>query len=204
MKLAINKLGLLVSLLFCFLASNFAFSANTLLTPPWYLLQKQLHAILNGDPCVKVDDLSGEGLDMVIKVNVCNDKKALALAAFINKHYEFGDQLAVTVSVYGPNFVPVQENLPTSIEDAADLLSRALTGNKYFVKTGMGKSPTAQPAVYAIFKPLVVQYHSDDIGDWYLNTNEVAAKIFSDVFNLHPYDETAIKIFATTAQINNN
>ncbi|MFJ1268446.1 group-specific protein [Legionella lytica] len=197
-KLAL-KAGLFLAVLLGFLGSASLFATTHRLTPPWELLQRQLSAALEADPCVSVKPLTGQGLDMEISVMVCQDKKALALAAFLSKRHEFGDYLAVTVNVYAPNLLPVNATLPDDLEATAKMLSRALVGNKYFIKTGMGTGPMAQLVAYAIFQPLVIQYYSDDISDWYSNTNEVAAKVFSEVFNLHPFDERAVPIFSTTA-----
>lgn len=173
-----------------------------MLLPTWYLLNNQLSAILNADPCVHVSNLTDEGLDMEIKVTVCHEEKAYALAAFINRIHEFGDQLAVAVKVYA-NSVPVDAALPTDTKEMVALLNHALKGNKYFVKAGIGVGTMHQTeAAYAIFKPMVVQYYADDIGDWFLKTNEVAAKVFGEVFRFNPYSEDAIKLYATTAMNN--
>lgn len=201
MKITPPTVRTLLAILGLFLASSGAFSAKSGLIPPWYLLQTQLRTALEADPCVKVNSLTGEAQDMNIKIMVCNDRKAEALAAFLTKRHQFGEQLAVSVNVYAANLGQVAVQLPSSLEETTKLLSRALHGNKYFVKTGMGTSPMAQSAAYAVFKPRVVQYFADDISDWYQNTNEVAAKVFSDLFNLHPHTEDAVDIFATTAPI---
>lgn len=194
-----NRIGLLLGIFFYLWGGNAALAAkNHLLTPPWELLQAKLSAVLKADPCVTVDPLTGQDLDMEIRIWVCNDQKAQALAAFLNKRHEFGDYLAVNVLVYAPNSVSVEASLPESIDDTARLLSLALAGNKYFIKTGIGTGPMAHPAAYAVFQPAVVQYYADDMSDWYKNTNEVAAKVFSDVFNLHPFEDGAVNIFATT------
>lgn len=198
MKLSfINNARLMLAVFFYFFGCNLSFAVNNTLSPPWYLLQKQLSATLNADPCVHVEDLTGAGLDMEIRITVCTNDKAHALAAFVNQRHEFGDKLAVTVVVYA-DFVPVDAPMPGTLEDATKLLSRALNGNNYFVKTGIGRSPTSVHSAYIVFKPAVIQYQSDDISDWYLNTNEVAANIFSDVLNLHPFTKGALQIFVTT------
>lgn len=204
MNVTQRTLRSLFTLLCCFLASSGAFSAKHRLSPPWYLLQTQLRTVLEADPCVKVHSLTGDAPEMHIKIRVCNEQKAVALAAFLTKRHEFSEQLAVNVNVYAANLGQVDAQLPNSLEETTKLLSRALHGNKYFVKTGMGTSPMAQPVAYAVFKPVIVQYFSDDLSDWYQNTNEVAAKVFSDLFNLHPYAESAVDIFATTAPINSH
>lgn len=175
-------------------------SANQTLLPPWYLLQSELNAVLSADPCVKVSDLLGNGLNMEVKINACSAEKANAIAAFVNKKYEFGDNLAVTVQVYSPNNIPVYANYPTTVEEAANLLDQALTGNNYFVKAGVGVG-NGKGAAFAEFKPLVVHYYSDDIGDLYLNTNMAASAAFKEVFNLDPFGRNGnVRIFTGTSQ----
>jgi len=194
MNRVVNKVGLFLGIILS--SMTFTASAGKLL-PPWYLLNNQLSATLNADPCVKVNDLTGDGLEMEIKVTVCNEDKALALASFINRVHEYGDKLAVTVKVYSSDSVPVEANAPSSPDDAAELLNQALKGNKYFVRAGVGTRYFDEVA-FALFKPMIVQYYSDDLSDWYLHTNEVAAKAFAAVLNLDPYLEGAIKVYAST------
>jgi hypothetical protein len=193
-RAVINKVGLFLGI---FLSSvTFTASAGKLL-PPWYLLNNQLSATLNADPCVQVSDLTGDGLEMEIKVTVCNEDKARALASFINRVHEFGDKLAVTVKVYSSDSVPVEASAPSTPDEAVELLNQALKGNKYFVRAGVGARHFDE-AAFALFKPMIIQYYSDDISDWYLNTNEVAARAFGTVFNLDPYLEGAVKMYAST------
>ncbi|WP_454781334.1 group-specific protein [Legionella sp. WA2022007384] len=193
MNRAINKVGLFLGI---FLSSmSFVVNAGKLL-PPWYLLNNQLSATLNADPCVHVGNLAGDGLEMEIKVTVCNEDKARALASFINRVHEYGDKLAVTVKVYSDS-IPVEANTPSTPDEAVELINIALKGNEYFVGAGLGTRQHDGTA-YALFKPMVVQYYADDTSDWYLNKNEVAAKAFGAVFNIDPYIEGAIKMYAST------
>lgn len=187
----IAKIGVLLGLFFCFTAS----AANTMLLPPWYVLQNRLKATLSVDPCVQVADLTGEGLDMEIKITVCNEVKAHALAAFVSRIYEYNSNLAVAVKVYSPNFIPVEVSHPSTAAEATELLNQALIGNKYFIKA-IFEAGHQSGAAFAIFNPMVVQYYSDDISDLYLNTNEVAAKAFSEVFN---FTESTVHLYATTS-----
>ncbi|STY28025.1 Uncharacterised protein [Legionella wadsworthii] len=174
-------------------------AANKMLLPPWYLLNHQLVAALDADPCVKVGDLTGEGMDMEIKIKVCKEDKARALAYFINRQHDFGN-MVVTVKVYTEEYNPVEAIAPTTIKETVDLLNQALKGNKYFIKAGIGIRHQMETA-YALFRPMIIQYYSDDISDWFLNTNEVAAKIFGAVLRLDPYSEDAIKIYPSTEMI---
>jgi hypothetical protein len=197
-----NATALLLGLVFCCSVTNSSFATNRKLLPPWYLLNNQLSALLNADSCVHVEDLTGEGRDMEIIISVCNEDKAQALAAFLNRTHDFG-HLAVTVKVYTAESVPVNPIKPNDIKETVEMLNRALTGNKYFVKAGIGSTQQSE-AAFAIFQPKVIQYYSDDISDWYLNTNEVASKVFSDVFNFNPFAEDAVRIYATTAMTDKN
>lgn len=193
MNRAINKVGLFLGI---FLSSmSFVVSAGKLL-PPWYLLNNQLSATLNADPCVHVGNLTGDGLAMEIQVTVCNEDKARALASFINRVHAYGDKLAVTVQVYS-DFVPIEANAPTTPEEAVERINQALKGNKYFLRAGLG-TRQHEGTAYALFKSKIVQYYADDTSDWYLNNNEVAAKAFAAVFNLDPFLEGAIKMYAST------
>ncbi|CAM2804906.1 hypothetical protein LEAN103870_03460 [Legionella anisa] len=198
-----RKTGLFLSLFICFMLSSvtsMAHAGNKMLLPPWYLLKNQLSAALNADPCVHVGDLTGDGLEMEIKITVCDEDKARALASFINRVHDFGDKLAVTVKVYSSDSIPVEAVTPITLKETVELMNLALKGNKYFVKARLGTRQQAG-AAYALFKPMIIQYYSDDISDWYLNTNEVAAKVFATVLHLDPYVEGAIKVYASTAII---
>lgn len=177
--------------------SSTIFAIKPKLSPPWYLLQAQLSASLQADPCVTVDSLQGDGLNMSVEVHVCEQKKAEALAAFISKNHQFGEQLAVRVAVLYDG-VAVEGQLPDALEEQVTLLNDALNGNAYFVYARSGLSPTSTVSAFAVFKPRVIQYFSDDISDWYLNTNVVAATLFSKLFDLYPTTDKATAIFATT------
>lgn len=173
------------------------FAIQPKLSPPWYLLQTQLAASLQADPCVTVDSLQGAGLNMFVNVHVCEQTKAEALAAFISKNHQFGEQLAVRVTVLYDG-AAVESQLPDELEEQVMLLNKALNGNDFFVHARTGLSPTNKVSAFAVFKPRVIQYFSDDISDWYLNTNVVAATLFSKLFDLYPTTDRATAIFATT------
>ena len=198
-----SKLGLSRKLFFCLIGLSIAQTVNasnpSLLSPPWYLLQAKLSATLRADPCVHVSNLEGEGLDMKIKIEVCDYDKALALAAFLNKKHGFGEKLAVTTQVYAPTSLPVFANLPTSAEETAQVLNRALSGNTNFVKAGADKYSVV---AYVEFKPAVVQYFSDDISDFYHNTNLLASTAFREVLGLNPFSRNTVRVYATTSRMN--
>lgn len=181
------------------LISNLLFATAPKLTPPWYLLQTELATALSADSCVTVNPLQGEGSNMSIDIAVCDESKAQALAAYLSKRHEFNSSLTVSVNVLYEN-TPIQVELPDSLTEQVTLLNQALSGNKYFIKARLAPNPLGQPSAYAEFSPSVIQYFSDDISDWYLNTNIVAAELFSQLFNLHPALDDAVNIFSTTSK----
>ena len=173
---------------------------NTLL-PPWSLLNAQLKAVLSGDPCIKVGNLSQTSSVMEIKINACNSDKAKSLAAFINSKYEFGN-ITVAVQVYSQETIPVYAEFPTALAEAANTLSQALTGNPYFLKAGIGEGERRN-SVYAEFKPRVIHYFSDDLEDWKHETNVAAATAFKEVFKLDAFaNDGKIRIYTGTREFN--
>lgn len=176
---------------------------KTQLIAPWYFLYAQISATLGKDPCVTVGNLVGEGPNMEININVCDYNKAEALSAFIIKQHDFGNlkqhdfgSLMVTVNVLAPDSVPVSAQAPNDSKQAAAMLNLALTGNPYFAKAGsVGK------AAFIEFKPLVVQFFSDNISDFYSNTNMVASWAFDDIMTFNSFSPKSVKIYATTAPL---
>jgi hypothetical protein len=172
--------------------------AKKMLLPPWYLLQAQLSATLNADPCVHVDDLIGDGSELEININVCDDEKANALSAFITKTHEFGTIL-VRINVLAPDLSLVSLKAPKDAKDVVEMLNIALTGNQYFVRAG--SLDEISDAAFVEFKPSVVQFYADDISDWYLNMNLVASKAFSEIMDFNLMSQDNVSIYATTSRI---
>jgi len=169
------------------------------LNPPWLLVQAKMSATLKADTCVNVSKLEGEGMDMKIRVDVCDYDKALALAPFLNKKYEYYKNLALTVQVYAPGLVPVFADLPSTPQDVADVLNRALSGHPSFVTSGVNK---VGKAAFVEFKPVIIQFVSDDSSDYYLNTNLPASSAFRDVLGLNPFAKDSVRVYSTTSRMN--
>lgn len=184
----------LLQSVFCLFLANLSSTAFAL-SPPWYLLQAQMKAVLQGDDCVKVGNLTGKGREMKIPVTVCDYKKALALAGFIAKPHEFGSNILVTIEVTAGS-TPVPTQAPRSDKEAFSMLSEALDGSRYFVKAGYVHDQT-----FVEFSPTVIQYFSDDISDWYGMTNLTTAEAFKQVFDLNALAKAGVKVYATTSVI---
>jgi hypothetical protein len=188
---------LLLGLLNISVAQTFTAQNKTLL-PPWFLLQAQLNATLNADPCVHVDELTGDSHKMEIQINVCDYNKAEALSAFVKKNYDYGN-ITLAINVLSPDLMPVTATAPRNLDETVGLLKRAFTGNKYFVTAGTVEE--VPDVAFIEFKPDVVQFYSDDISDWYLNTNLVASQAFNDVMNFNPFSQEGVRVYATTSPI---
>lgn len=186
-----------ISFLFLFVTALGISQSAFALSPPWYRLQALLKTTLEKDPCVKVDKLTGEGLNMEVLVNVCNYNKAQALAALISKKHSYGPRLTLAIKVAYNNSV-VSGSAPTNTTEALNLISESFAGNELFVKVIQTQNT---PIGFVEFKPQIVQYYSDDISDWYRNTNLVAADAFKGILEVDSWRKAGIFVNPTTAKI---
>ena len=172
-------------------------TAASAMIPPWYLLQTKMSKTLENDPCVKVNKLTGSGKDMHIIVDACNYEKAVALASILEKSHTFGSNNMVHVEVRANNqFVHMQS--PRTIDDFISTLTKGLTGNQQFVKIDKNRDNT----LFLEFKPVVIQYSSGNISDYYGMSNVIAADAFYEVLNIHQINQSELHVNTTTSPIN--
>jgi hypothetical protein len=151
------------------------------LSPPWFVLQSQFKATLEGDPSVEVRQLRpiAGGYELEIDVHA-GKRKAQALSTFLSKTHVFGG-VSVFVEVFDSRHRLVQPGtIPTQLDDLSKLIRTALKGNRFFVKIDPGNG------VYSLFVEFtksVVQYFADNLADAYKNINQVAADAFAQVFD---------------------
>lgn len=171
------------------------------LSPPWEILRAKLNATIGADPCVKVSDIEGRNYSvMKIRIDVCNYNKALALAGLLQKKYTFG-KISVTTPIYiSSSSSEINAYPPNNLRETWIVLNAGLSGNPYIEKIEFNE---AKNIVYIEFKPIVVQYYSDDISDLYRNTNMAASAAFRDVFYLNkdPFNRGKINAYATTVEV---
>lgn len=175
------------------------------LTPPWYTLRNQLVYTIGKTPGITVGELV-EGTDgtytLRIDVATCI-KQAEAVRLVIPQNYPFGT-IKVLTEVYNNNtLVPMPNQVITTVEQVIEILKNALWCNPLVegLLNVAGVLPPPQQgavgSVVGVIEPWVIQFFNDDLSNVCSNYEEVAAQVFTEVFNLK-YGTEAIGIsFAT-------
>ncbi len=138
---------------------------------PWMVFYREIDAMFKRDPEVQV--VYDEDAQ-VIKLFVDNTSKADALAQILPDEKEFGN---VTVQIV----VIPSNNLLQSSQD--DLFRRALYYNDAVTSIETTKDIPGFPCLtYVIFAKEVVQYFTDNLGDYYGITSTLYQDIAKDIF----------------------
>ena len=149
------------------------------LSPPWVIYYRQVNALFQLDPEVKViyDDEK-----YLLKIFVDdNPKKAEALTQLLPSAQIFG-KVTLQIQVIPSNALILSENL--KYESRAELLKAALdeNGAVNYIQTVSGMFNI--PATYIVFRNEVVQYFTDDLSDAHglCSTlyQDIAKKIFGE------------------------
>lgn len=174
------------------------------LSPPWWLVNKQLVATIGVTPGVTVaplhEDLTSKGV-MFQDVEVKDRQQGVMLNRILVNRYPLGNIVVmVRVMFNGQPLPPDNQALPPA--ELIATLKAALKGNPLFADAipavhHPGPDPIGQ--VVAIFAPKVVQFWADDLSDYYGNFNLVAENAFSTGL-LHSYPGGTALSF-TTAKI---
>lgn len=140
------------------------------LISPWTNFYHEVDALFKSDPDVNVkfDEEAYE-----LKLFVKDPRKAEALEYILPHEQLFGN---VTVKV---SIVPA--NKP--IKNVEEALKYAFKGNTIFNFTKTVTTPFGE-FNYAVFKPWVLQYHNDDIGDIDGKRTETVEHIAKEVLTL--------------------
>lgn len=142
--------------------------AKVNLSSPWVIYYKELEALFKGDPNVKV---IFDELENTIKLYVQGESKAEALSQLLPTEKEFGN---VTIKI---------EVLPANefFQSAISLYEDAFRGNSAlrFVKNITNGVYSFD---YIVFKPEVVQFFNDSLGDINGNCSTLYQNIAKDIF----------------------
>lgn len=136
---------------------------NTSISSPWVLYYRKLAALFREDPQIQVNFDEEKN---IIKLYVDNADKAYALTDLLPREKRFGN-VTVIVQVIPANL---------RAESAASLVRRAFDGNRAFSCVKEDRKG-AYNLSYAVFKPRVVQYRSDDLGD----INGLTSTLYQDI-----------------------
>ena len=149
------------------------------LSAPWDMLYMEVKEFFAKDDDVYVIYKREE---KEILLNVIGTAKADALSELIKPVHVFGEtKVKVTVMAPNPNI--------DADPSAFDLFNNALEGNEAFAFARTITLMYNNPLTYVVFKPEVVQYYTDDLGEWagIRSTlyQEIAKEIFRYIDGVH-------------------
>ncbi len=177
-------------LFFALIALSFSVGESSALSPPSWLYYYDLYYTVGKTSGVTVHQPVNDTDSVEILIAVKDQKKREALATFLRPHPE-GDEggtLAIRVVDDSGNVQSPVEISGTPEEKLVELKSMALDAfkqnpNFFRVETVAPDSMTHLPGVYVIFKAKMVQFHSDNIADFYGRSTYVVTELFKTVLN---------------------
>lgn len=148
---------------------------NLKLSPPWVIWYRDVQALFQYDSDVRVI-FNEEKPELILYVE--DDKKAYALMQLMPHEKEFGN-VKLTVSVVPANKTA---NLKFDKKPITELYETAFKGNSAFVAAKEIEGLFATTVTYIIFRKQVVQYFSDNLGDYYGNRSTLFQTVAEEVF----------------------
>lgn len=155
------------------------------LATPWLNYAREINVLFKDDPEVKVE-YDNEG--PVVKLYVNSDEKAEALSALFPVEKEFGN-VKLQIEVIPANIPP---------KTKLDIFSTAFKGNPA-ISSIEKVDAYGQSLGFIIFEPKVVQYPTDDIGDYFGIESTLYENIARDVF-----EDTENVFFSTDIAVDIN
>lgn len=152
------------------------------LSPPWMVCYRKLSAFFKEDSEVRI---TYDEIEQEIKLYVDNAEKAVVLEKLLPSEQVFGNvTLYITiVPANKTSFDSVKAGHSTSTK-MTDIV-RALVNNKAVTDIKVVDGIMTNKMVYVIFRKEVIQYFTDDIGDYHgiCSTlyQDLAKEIFSNI-----------------------
>lgn len=141
---------------------------------PWAVYFHKLEALFGDDPEVK---LVFDNDAPSVKLYVDSETKANALEALLPHEVTFGS-VVMTITV-----------IPANGVTKMSLLRDAFNGNPAFSFAETSYAMDTNPVHYFVFKNKVVQYHNDDLGDYFGNCStlyqELAKELIGESEGVH-------------------
>ena len=142
------------------------------LVSPWAEYAAKIKALFGKDPEIRIEY---DGDIPEVRLFIESAIKAEALMKLLPDSVSFGPvNLRVTI-------IPANDN----IEATWNLFRKAFDGNPVFRFATEVTSVTTNPITYVAFKPEVVQYYNDNLGDAFGNCNtlyqDLAIELFNDI-----------------------
>ena len=146
------------------------------LSPPWAIYYRKINALFGEDPEIRIvyDEDTPE-----IKLYVDSVDKADAMAQLLPVEKEFGN-VKLKITVIPPNKLEA---------DKISVFEKMFKGNPVISFITGIQDIFATPLHYIVFKNKVVQYHNDDLSDFYGNCStlyqDIAKEIFGNLENIY-------------------
>lgn len=155
------------------------------LASPWLNYARKINALFKDDPEVKVD-YDNDAPAVMLYVN--SNEKAEALSILLPMEKEFGN---VTLQI---KVIPANTSPKTRLE----VFSTAFKGNPAVVSIEK-VAAYDQELGFIIFEPKVVQYPTDDIGDYFGIESTLYEDVARDIF-----EKTENVFFSTDIAVDTN
>lgn len=137
------------------------------LSPPWVEYYRKIEAMFGPDPDIRVEFDEDE---MHIKLYVESHEKATALDELLPVQKDFGN-VSVFIEVIPANDEPKR----------IDYIKRAFEGNPAFSYATTIEGIMSNPISYVVFKPEVIQFWNDNMGDPHGITSTLMADIAKEI-----------------------
>jgi len=179
------------------LISLFFVTEALALSPPQYMLQRELQNSFGASRFVEVSEVHEEGGENVIYVTGRNRFVAEGLAFVLQSQYNFGG-IQVRIEVLYPDGSPVDvpdEYPPNPTMRTARYFYGALIGNPYFVRIYEGSGFFS---LWVEIQADVIQFWNDDIGDPNGYSHFVANEVFRKLTKETYFDDEVSVGFFTS------
>ena len=160
---------------------------NLALEAPWQTFTKKLQALFENDPDIDVSDIyepANAVTTYSVAIQVRKHAKFLALDRLLPSWKGFGN-VTLGIDLFD------EENEEVN---AAELFKTLFEGNPIVDSIQTKTDPTGTDWNYVLFKPEVVQFFDDDMGDFNGNWNGLAEDIAREVF-----EENSRNVYFCTA-----
>ncbi len=181
---------------------------DTRLSPPQYILYNKIVSSIGADPTVHIKNIYQKSGVYYIDIYTEDAKKATGLMGVLIDRYDFGG-IKVQICVFAPNGERTATNQSADniepISATRALIENALIGNPYFVTIKeVPQSPFFPPTLgqlAIVFAKQVIQYPSDNISDYYGNSNEVAQNVFQEIMKDNYYSTVRVSFTTEFASV---
>ena len=149
------------------------------------ILCNKLDAFFEKDRDVNVDFYENIDNDNIITIpiTVYNQRKYFALKEILKKTYEFGNiKCVIKLSVESDEVIT-----KSIFNETKDIILSALKGNPLFKDLILEKTIGNDDIVYIIMAKEVLQFHANDLTDFYRNENMVVEDVAKSIFQLPSY-----------------